>query len=90
MVRKPVIYDAVQKVDKHLRKEVKKREKTVEEATVAMNKVLDTANCVLGGGYNITKIKHLGQHGFVPLRPQVATRKLRFAFRTPILPEAKF
>lgn len=47
MVRKPVIYESVYKIEKHLKKSVKKGEISVENATTIMNKVLDVANCIL-------------------------------------------
>jgi len=47
MVRKPVIYDSVYKIEKYLKKSVKKGEMSVENATTIMNKVLDVANCIL-------------------------------------------
>jgi hypothetical protein len=47
IVRKPVIYDSVYKIEKYLKKSVKKGEMSVENATTIMNKVLDVANCIL-------------------------------------------
>lgn len=43
---KPVVYNAVQKVNKYLKKSVKKGLVTKEEATALMNHVLDCANVV--------------------------------------------
>jgi len=47
MVRKPIVYDAVLRVEKHLKKMVKKGETTNDEASFSMNKVLDTALSIL-------------------------------------------
>lgn len=47
VVRKPVIYDAVQKIERHLKKSVKKGEVSIETATTDFNKVLDVAFNVL-------------------------------------------
>lgn len=47
MVRKPVIYDSVYKIEKYLKKSLKKGEISLENATTIMNKVLDVANCIL-------------------------------------------
>lgn len=47
MVRKPVIYDAVKKIEKHLKKSVKKGEISAEVASSDFNKVLDVAFNVL-------------------------------------------
>lgn len=47
MVRKPVIYDAVKKIERHLKKSVKKGEITTESASDDFNKVLDVAFNVL-------------------------------------------
>jgi hypothetical protein len=47
IVRKPVIYKSVYKIEKYLKKSVKKSEISVENASVIMNKVLDVANCIL-------------------------------------------
>lgn len=47
MVRKPVIYDAVKKIERHLKKAVKKGEITTESASGDFNKVLDVAFNVL-------------------------------------------
>jgi hypothetical protein len=47
MVRKPVIYDSVYKIEKYLKKSVKKDVISVENASTIMNKVLDIANCIL-------------------------------------------
>lgn len=47
VVRKPVVYESVYKIEKYLKKSVKKGEISVENATVIMNKVLDVANCIL-------------------------------------------
>lgn len=43
MVRKPVIYDAVKKIERHLKKSVKKGEITTASASDDFNKVLDVA-----------------------------------------------
>jgi len=47
LIKKPVIYDAVKRIDKHLKKSVKKGELTIDSATYDMNKVLDVALNVL-------------------------------------------
>jgi len=47
VVRKPMIYESVYKIDKYLRKSVKKSEISAENAKAIMNKVLDVANCIL-------------------------------------------
>jgi len=47
VVRKPVIYDSVYKIEKYLIKSVKKDVISVENASTIMNKVLDVANCIL-------------------------------------------
>lgn len=47
MVRKPVIYETVYKIEKYLKKSLKKGEISIENATTIMNKVLDVANCIL-------------------------------------------
>lgn len=47
MNRKPVIYDAVVKIERHLKKSVKKGEISVETATSDFHKVLDVAFNVL-------------------------------------------
>jgi hypothetical protein len=47
MVRKPVVYESVYKIEKYLKKSVKKGEISLENATTIMNKVLDVANCIL-------------------------------------------
>ena len=47
MVRKPVIYDAVIKIERHLKKSVKKGGISTEEASAELNKVLDVAFNVL-------------------------------------------
>jgi len=47
MVRKPVVYESVYKIEKYLKKSVKKGEMSVENASTIMNKVLDVANCIL-------------------------------------------
>jgi len=47
VVRKPLIYESVYKIDKYLKKSVKKGEVSVENASAIMNKVLDVANCIL-------------------------------------------
>lgn len=47
VVRKPVIYDAVQKIERFLKKQVKKGEMPVETATADFNKVLDVAFNIL-------------------------------------------
>lgn len=43
VIQKPVIYDAVQRIGKHLKKSVKKGELSIESATYTYNKVLDVA-----------------------------------------------
>ena len=47
VVRKPVIYDAVQKIERHLKKSVKKGDVSIETATQEFNQVLDVAFNVL-------------------------------------------
>ena len=47
IVRKPVIYDAVKKIERYLKKSVKKGETPIENASVEFNKVLDVAINVL-------------------------------------------
>jgi hypothetical protein len=47
MVRKPVIYDAVRKIERNLKKQVKKGEISTEIASTEFNKVLDVAFNVL-------------------------------------------
>jgi len=47
IVRKPVIYDAVIKIERHLKKSVKKGEISTETASTEFNKVLDVAFNVL-------------------------------------------
>ncbi|MBA4409394.1 MAG: hypothetical protein Q8S54_09815 [Bacteroidota bacterium] len=47
MIRKPVIYDAVKKIERHLKKSVKKGEISKETASNDFNKVLDIAFNVL-------------------------------------------
>lgn len=47
MIRKPVIYDAVKKIERYLKKSVKKGELTTETASAEFNKVLDVAFNVL-------------------------------------------
>jgi len=46
IVRKPVIYDAVKKVERYLKKSVKKGEISIKTASADFNKVLDVANSV--------------------------------------------
>jgi len=46
IVRKPVIYDAVLKIERYLKKSVKKGAISVETASADFNKVLDIANSV--------------------------------------------
>ena len=46
IVRKPVIYDAVMKIERYLKKSVKKGTISMETATDDFNKVLDVANSV--------------------------------------------
>jgi hypothetical protein len=43
LIKKPVIFDAVKQIDRNLKKSVKKGEMTIEEASFALNKVLDVA-----------------------------------------------
>jgi hypothetical protein len=47
VIRKPVIYNAVIKIDKHLKKQLKKGDITNDNAEFVMDKVLETALCVL-------------------------------------------
>lgn len=47
MIRKPVVYDAVKKIERHLKKSVKKGEVSAEVASAEFNKVLDVAFNVL-------------------------------------------
>ena len=47
VIRKPVIYDAVQKIEHHLKKSVKKGDVSLEAAETDFNKVLDVAFNVL-------------------------------------------
>lgn len=47
VVRKPVIYDSVYKIEKYLIKSLKKDVISLENASTIMNKVLDVANCIL-------------------------------------------
>jgi hypothetical protein len=47
VIRKPVIYDAVQKIEHHLKRSVKKGEVSLEIAEIDFNKVLDVAFNVL-------------------------------------------
>lgn len=47
MIRKPVIYDAVMKIERYLKKSVKKGEIPMETASADFNKVLDVALNVL-------------------------------------------
>lgn len=47
VVRKPVIYDAVQKIERHLKKSVKKGDVSIETATQEFNQVLNVAFNVL-------------------------------------------
>lgn len=47
VIRKPVIYDAVMKIERYLKKSVKKGEMTTEVASADFNKVLDVAFNVL-------------------------------------------
>ncbi len=47
MVRKPIVYESVYKIEKFLKKSVKKGEMSLENASTIMNKVLDVANCIL-------------------------------------------
>jgi hypothetical protein len=46
IVRKPVIYDAVMKIERYLKKSVKKGEISMETASADFNKVLDVANSI--------------------------------------------
>jgi len=41
IIRKPIIYDAVKRIDKQLKRKVKKNEISVETATSILNRVLD-------------------------------------------------
>ena len=47
MIRKPVIYDAVLKIERYLKKSVKKREISAESASDKYNKVLNVAINIL-------------------------------------------
>jgi len=47
IIRKPVIYDAVKKIEKELKKSVKKGEKSIITASSEFNKVLDVALNIL-------------------------------------------
>jgi len=47
MIRKPTVYDAVKKIERHLKKSVKKGEISLESATSDFTKVLDIAFNVL-------------------------------------------
>ena len=47
IIRKPVIYDSVKKIEKELKKSVNKGEKTLETASSEFNKVLDVALNIL-------------------------------------------
>lgn len=47
MIRKPAIYDAVKKIEKHLKKSVKKGAISAETASSDFNKVLDVAFNIL-------------------------------------------
>lgn len=47
IIRKPVIYDAVKKIEKELKKSVKNGEKTLETASSEFNQVLDVALNIL-------------------------------------------
>lgn len=47
MIRKPVIYDAVMKIERQIKKSVKKGEISKEAATTDFNKVLDVALNIL-------------------------------------------
>lgn len=47
MIRKPVIYEAVKKIERHLKKSVKKGDISVETASIDFNKVLDVAFNIL-------------------------------------------
>jgi len=43
VIMKPVIYDAVKRIEKHLKRKVKKGEISIDSANTIMNKVLDIA-----------------------------------------------
>jgi iron uptake system EfeUOB component EfeO/EfeM len=47
VIRKPVIYDAVLKIERHLKKSLKKGDVSLEAAETDFNKVLDVAFNVL-------------------------------------------
>jgi len=47
MIRKPIVYESVYKIEKYLKKSVKKGELSTENATRIMHKVLDVANCIV-------------------------------------------
>jgi hypothetical protein len=56
MIRKPVIYDAVCKIERHLKKSLKKGEISTETASTDFNKVLDVAlNLVTAETENLEK-----------------------------------
>ncbi len=46
VIQKPVIYNAVKRIEKHLKKSVKKGSLSVDPATYTLNKVLDVALCI--------------------------------------------
>jgi len=46
VIQKPVIYDAVKRIEKYLRKSVKKGSLSIDQATYTLNKVLDVALCI--------------------------------------------
>ena len=47
VIRKPIVYEAVQKIERYLKKSVKKGDMTVESAALEFDKVLDVAFNVL-------------------------------------------
>ena len=47
VIRKPAIYDAVQKIERYMKKSVKKKEVALEKAETDFNKVLDVAFNIL-------------------------------------------
>ncbi|NEW85025.1 MAG: hypothetical protein GZ094_22020 [Mariniphaga sp.] len=53
VIRKPVIFEAVLKIERYLKKSVKKGDITVEKAATDFNKVLDVALNVLTADTNI-------------------------------------
>jgi hypothetical protein len=46
VIQKPVLYDAVKRIEKYLKKSAKKGELSIDSATYLYNKVLDVALCI--------------------------------------------